>query len=204
MKDNVVVWMNDKAVYWRKSQGPIDVAPKVEILANVIGSSAMRSSFQGVLWDERRDPPPSWHKGPFKTLDLYLGGRGEGSQPLVATGPTGRADTLAIVWLPDNKARLVYDHWGSGSFTSRNFAWDADQLHHLQVEAPSFGTLDKPVQGDGKAKLRVTVDGHAVVDDPVEYFDAPSSTFYFGKNVAGSSVAGSSLDLYLGDIRQVD
>lgn len=204
MKDSVIVWMNDKAIYWRKSAGTIEPNPKVEILANLIGSSAMRRSFQGVLTSEHREPPPTWRPGPFKTLQLYLGGRGSGSQPLVATGATGRADTLAIQWLPDGRARFLYDHWGTGIHTSRDFDWTPNGLHRLRIQMPSFQTLDNGAMGMRDGQLRVTFDDEVVMDQQMPYYDAGSITFAFGRNVAGSSVAGESLDLYLGDIQQTD
>jgi hypothetical protein len=204
LKDDVIVWMNDRPVFWRKTQGPMEPEPKVEILANIIGSSAMRRSFQGILWSEHRDPPPNWRKGPFKNLDLYLAGRGQGTQPLVATGETGRADTIAVMWLPNGRARIVYDHWGGPVYTSKDFAWSETELHHVQVRAPAFRTLDKEIAGDGNGQLVVVVDTMTVADDTVRYFDNPSRTLAFCKNQAGSSVCGESLDLYVGDIRQSD
>ena len=202
LKSHVIVWMNGKAILWRDSVGPLEPSPKIEILANVIGSSGMRRSFQGVLWNEKREPAPTWRKGPFKSLDLYLGGRGTGIQPVFATGETGRANTLAIVWLPNDRAQFVYDHWGTSLYTSKDFAWNSSDLHHVQIEAPSFRSLDKAVQGDGVGQLLIKLDGQTVVDAPVRYYDAMSPSFSFGKNLAGSSVASDSLDLYLGDIQQ--
>jgi hypothetical protein len=202
MKDDVIVWMNGRPVFWRKSAGPMAPQPRVEILANIIGSSGMRRSFQGVLWSEHRDPAPTWRRGPFNTLDLYLAGRGVGSQPLVATGQTGRADTIAIAWLPGNKAQIIYDHWGTPLFAGKVFDWSENDLHHVRIQSPSFKGIDKTVQGDGAGELLVTVDGQTVAEGRVRYFDSLFGDLVYGKNVAGSSVAGQSLDLYVGDIAQ--
>jgi hypothetical protein len=202
-KDDVVVWMNGTPVWWRRSTGPVGPNPNVEIMANFIGSSAQRNSFDGNLRFWTREPAPVWRTGPFKAVEMDIAGRGAGNEPLLATGESGYADTLAISWLPGNRAQLLYDHWGWSLHSSGEFDWDPAKMHHLRIELPSLAALDAPDnKGALAGRLRAEVDGTVVWDSKVPYYPAASKTFSFARNKAGSSVSSESLSLFIGDVRQ--
>jgi putative flippase GtrA len=200
--DLLIVWMDGLPVWWRHAFGDIGSEPPVEVMVNSVGSSAMRPLFQGNLLSLHSEPVPTLKPGAFRSLELDLAGRGTGVEPLVVTGVPGRADLLAIEWLPDNKARLLLDHWSFGGFSSPVFAWDAERMHHLKVTLPSFAALDSPAISSGIGKLTVEVDGRLIWEQQVPFYGASSATFAFGKNTVGSSVALASIACRLGDIRQ--
>jgi hypothetical protein len=146
---------------------------------------------------------PDWKSGPFQALEIDMAGGGSGIQPLVATGVPGHADLLAIEWLPHNTARLLLDHWSHAIYSSPTFSWDPQRMHRLKLTLPSFGALDGPSDSPNTGKLSIEVDGRALWEDNVLFYGARSSTFSFGKNTVGSSIALPALECRLGDIRQV-
>jgi putative flippase GtrA len=201
-RDLLIVWMDGQPVWWRRAFGGIGRDPPLDIMVNMIGSSAMRPLFQGTLLATSREPVPDWKSGPFKTLEIDLAGRGSGIQPLVVTGVPGSADLLAIEWLPNNTARLLLDHWSHAIYSSPTFSWESQRMHHLRITLPSFEALDGPADSPGIGMLSIEADGRPLWDENVLFYRAPSSTFAFGKNTVGSSIALPALDCRLGDIRQ--
>jgi hypothetical protein len=201
-RDLLIVWMNGQPVWWRHAFGAIGADPPVEVLVNTVGSSATRDIYQGNLLSWSREPVPVWKPGPFRSLELDLVGRGSGVEPLAVTGVPGRADLLAIEWLPGNQARLLLDHWSHRGFSSGEFAWTPEKMHHLKLTLPSFAALDDPSVSSGTGNLKAEVDGTAVWELPVPFYGAGSATFAFGKNAVGSSIALPSISCRLGDIRQ--
>jgi len=202
-KSLLIVWMNGQPVWWRRDIGGVGTNPNVEVLANLIGSSAMRTSFMGNLLDWRREAIPDWKQSPFKTLELDLEGRGSGIEPIVGTGITGKADLLAIEWLPGNRARLLLDHWSYPAFASRPFDWDPEKMHHLKVTLPSFASLDKQGPETGKGTAEAAVDGVSVWQAEVPFYSARSDSLSFGRNAVGSSLTVPALKCLLGDVRQI-
>jgi putative flippase GtrA len=201
-KNLLIVWMNGQPVWWRREYGGLGPNPTVEVLSNQIGSSAMRSSFMGNLLGFGREPLPDWRPGPFRTLEADLTGRGTGIEPVVTTGVTGSADVLAIEWLPHNRARLLLDHWSHAAYSSREFAWNPELMHHLKLTLPSFAALDSVAKHSGHGVLTAEVDGLTVWTEDVPCYAAPSSTATFGRNTVGSSMATPELSCTLGDVRQ--
>jgi putative flippase GtrA len=200
--DLLIVWMNGLPVWWRHAFGEIGAKPAVDVLVNTVGSSAMRNLFQGNLLSMASEPVPDWKPGPFEALELDLLGRGSGIEPIEVTGVPGRADLLAIEWLPGNQARLLLDHWSHAAFSSRAFPWNAERMHHIKVILPSFAALDNPGISSGTGKLIAEVDGTVVWEELVPFYGAKSETFSFGSNTVGSSMAVPVISCRLGDIRQ--
>jgi putative flippase GtrA len=201
--DLLVVWMNGQPVWWRQAFGELGRDPRVEVMVNSIGSSAMRNSFQGNLLSLKREAIPDVRTGSFDSLELDLAGKGSGTEPLAVTGIAGRADLLAIEWLPDNKARLLLDHWSHAGFSSRSFSWDPAKMHHLRLTLPSFSALGSSATASGTGMLKAEVDGAVVWEERVPFYGAAAESFAFGKNTVGSSIALPSNECRLGDIRQV-
>jgi putative flippase GtrA len=204
--DSIVAWLDDKPVWWVHGRGDIGADPPLEIAANAIGSSAMIPYFEGRVRGWSRGPAPSaWRPGAFGALELVLCGRGDGAEPLVATGATGLADTFAVEWLPGGQARLIYDHWGYSAVVSRPFAWDAGTAHTVRIECPAFSRLDSrspPKSGTGR--LGVRVDGKSVWETLVQYNVAGSDSLVIGRNVAGSSMAAPRLSSIVADVLEID
>jgi hypothetical protein len=201
---SVVFWEKGRPVWWHRTVAPLEPRALWRFAASIKGSSSATEIFQGRLESATRVPfTPAWRTGPFAALDVQLGGRGEGCDPLVATGGTGRCDTLGIDWLGKGKARLVYDHWSQPLRASEAFEWGAADVKTLRVEMPSFARLDgKPGEGDGMGRLIVRVGEAVVWDLNVPYYDASSRDVSIGRNTSGSSVARAELQSVVFDLIQ--
>jgi len=204
MERSIVVWSDGKPVWWRRTAAPIAANPPVGLLTNAVGSSTVGPVFQGrVISADRRPFSPEWRRGAFSALKLELGGRGEGCEPLVATGVTGRSDTLEVDWLGNGRAQLVYDHWGVGAVESEPFAWPDSEVRSVRVEMPSFGVLDQAGEPAGRGRLAVWVDGAKVWSTDVAFFGAASDTVSVGENASGCTTAGPELRSVIIDAAQV-
>ncbi|MBI5426135.1 MAG: GtrA family protein [Opitutae bacterium] len=203
LRRTLAVWQDGKPIWWLRTEPPPADAGVVRVARNAIGSNAAATLFRGRIGDWRREPAPAaWRAGPFAGVELTLGGRGVGTQPLVATGKAGAANTLAIDWSRPGVARLLYDHWGYSATSGPEFAWADGEAHALAIELPAFPTLG----GNGAAQkgpLRVRVDGRVVWETEVSFYPAASETLVLGENRAGSSVAAPELTSVLLDVRQV-
>ncbi len=204
LRDNLVVWLNDRPVWWQHVPVTLAAHPPITVAGNPIGSNAATPEFRGRVNTWTRLPAPAaWQKGPFAGLRIKMLDRGTGMEPVLATGVAGAADTLAIDWRGEGKARLIYDHWGYGSRESPEFAWVAGGVHALEVEWPALARLDAaknpPIQ---QGRLHVRLDGRDLWDETVPFYVADSSTVVVGKNPAGSSVAGQTLSSIILDLEQ--
>jgi hypothetical protein len=201
---SVVIWEDGTPVWWRRTASPLAAKPPLYLFSNGLGSSTLESVFQGGMATANRTQlPVVWHKGPFSAVDLQLGGRGEGCEPLVATGAAGHSDTLGIEWLGNNRARLVYDHRGQALRTSEAFKWRDSDLRSVRLEMPSLGTLDKPGAPTGEGRLRAWVGGSQIWDASVPYFGAASDSVSLGRNSCASAAMGPELTSVVVDVGQV-
>jgi putative flippase GtrA len=204
LHDTLVVWLDDRPIWWRRLAAPITGPALIAVAANPIGSNAATQLFRGRIdWWDRLPPPPAWQAGPFEELRVSLIGQGTGSEPLVATGVAGAANTLAIEWRAGGKARLIYDHWGYEARQSAEFDWPVDTENTLSIELPAFPQLDAaktpPVQ---EGRLCVRLEGRVLWEQNVPFHVADANTVVVGKNVAGSSVAGPQLTSLILDLAQ--
>ncbi|HVZ65804.1 MAG TPA: GtrA family protein [Lacunisphaera sp.] len=201
----VAAWVDGRLVWWRRTALPLPAGAAVAIGCNDIGSSVGTSEFKGRVDAWRREPaPPAWRPGPFPGLDLLIGGRGEGIEPLAATGAAGHADTIAIEWLSGDRARLIYDHWGEAARASAAFPWPDDRPHRVRLEAPGFAHLDeRETRAIRTGRLHAWVDDHSIWSEDVPFFVARAGDTAVGRNRAGSSVARDRLEAVLIDIKQV-
>lgn len=201
LRRTLAVWESGRPVWWRRIE-PSGATPVVRLARNELGSSAAAPWFRGRFVDWRRELAPAWRAGAFDGVELWLGGRGAGCEPLVASGPAGAANMLAIDWSQPGVARLLYDHWGTAATNLPSFPWAEGEAHRLEVEFPSFRALD---QGGGArtGRLRVRVDGRTVWDADVSFYPAKSDTVAIGQNRAGSSVAKPELTSVLLEARQL-
>jgi hypothetical protein len=201
---SVVVWKDGTPVWWRRTAAPVCANPPLHLFSNSLGSSTLEPVFRGGLVSANRAAIPiAWRSGPFRAVELQLGGRGVGSEPLAATGRPGHSDTLGIDWLGKGRARLVYDHRGNALRASESFEWQDSTLNSVRVELPSFGALDRPGQAGGEGRLRAWVGDAAVWDTMVPYFGAESGTVSLGRNAALSAAVGAELRSVVVDLRQV-
>jgi hypothetical protein len=192
---SVVFWRDGTPIWWHRSGYPLGADRRLSVASNTIGSSAMAPDFQGRLVSVRRLPiSMEWHPGPFSALSMELGGRGDGAEPLITTGRRGRADMLAIEWMPGGDARFLYDHWGAGIVRSATFTWPESSVHRLRLEMPSLASLGGQHEGaEGEGRLEASADGTSVWEARVPYYGAPSDSISVGKNDSGFLTAGVEL-----------
>jgi len=200
----VVVWASGNPVWWCRTFEDLGANPPIHLFSNSVGSSEFKPEFQGRLNAAAKTPfVPTWSKGPFRALEMEIGGRGQGSEPLVSTGPSGAADVLVIEWLGGGRARLLYDHSGTGIHASAPFAWPEGTLNTLRIEMPSLAALDsRPAKG-GTGGLSVLRDGRTVWAADVPFYSAGSGSVAIGRNITGCSVASPELQSVVVDLHQV-
>lgn len=204
LRQTVGLWVDGRPVWWREIGVPLEKEAPVEVGINTIRSTAVSGFYEGRIkrW-ERGEPPVPWRVGPFQALELVIGGRGEGAEPLVATGVTGAADTLAVEWLAGGQARLIYDHWSAPAIKSDPFQWPENTAHSLRLEMPSFAALDSGNTGIERAgALRVWVDGRLVWDTNATFWTASPDSVVLARNRVGASVAGERLRAVVLDVEQ--
>jgi len=203
LERTLAVWSGGRPIWWRRIEPPTSAPTQVQVARNAIGSSAAATEFRGRIESWRRDPAPrAWQPGAFSSLEMQIAGRGLGTEPLVATGPAGAANTLAVDWSRPGVARLIYDHWGYAASMGPEFSWSDDDVRTLTIELPSFHSLDAENGGARTGKLRVRVDARIVWEAEVDYYPAESGTFVIGENRAGSSVASPEFTGVVLDVRQ--
>lgn len=203
LRRTLAVWQDGKPIWWLRTGPPPTDAGVVRVARNTIGSNTAATLFRGRVADWQREPAPAvWRPGAFAGLELWIGGRAAGTQPLVATGNAGAANTLAIDWTQPGVARLVYDHWGYSATSGPEFPWTDGEAHALGIELPSFRALDSTGTAQ-TGKLRVRVDGQVVWEADVSFYPAASETLVIGENRAGSSVATPELTSVVLDVRQI-
>lgn len=204
LRESVAIWIDGRPVWWRPIARVVAPPAKVQLGLNAIGSTAVTARFEGRIssWRQLADKQ-AWHAGAFASVEMLLGGRGEGTEPLVVTGERGRADTLAIEWRPEGRARLIYDHWGSPVLRGAEFPWSDGEAHRVLLELPAFSRLgDSGVGASRTGRLRVTVDDGRVLDADVECYVARAGEVAIARNAAGSTLVNEKLRAVVLDITQ--
>ena len=202
LRRSLVVWSAGKPVWWYRTVRELDPNPALGMFDNSIGSTAMAPEFEGRIDSVARDPQPwAWRPGPFAAIELQLAGRGTGSEPLVASGHRGRADTLAVAWLSGDRAQILYDHSGEPVRKSRVFEWPDGRLVQLRAELPSLSALDSP-DALGRGTVRIDLNSRRVWEEKVPFYPAPSASVAVGRNAAASPAAGDELTCVVADLSQ--
>lgn len=203
MRSTIAVWQDGRPAFWQHMMRPLDGGDEFNLMDNTVGSSAMLPVFLGPLSSLSRDAPPApWRPGPFTAVEMDLGGRGSGTEPLVETGPEGHADTLAIRWRPDGRAQLCYDHEGQSPLEGPVLAWDEASAHHVRALLPSLSTLDGAAHGERQGRLSVFVDGAMVWERDVPYSPTASSSVRVGQYHAAAPFAKPELGCVVLDLHQ--
>ncbi|HZZ20852.1 MAG TPA: hypothetical protein VFE25_15870 [Opitutaceae bacterium] len=199
---SVVFWRDGKPVWWHRSTAAVKAGGQSSFLRNEVQSTAMAKAFEGRLVAMHCIPVISqWKPVATGHLLLVLGGRGNGVEPIVTTGRTGKADVLGIEWLPNDQARLVYDHWGEPLRASRPFHWDSNSSQTLRISMPSLSCLGYSIAPLG-GSVEVELEGRQVWNTPVPYFLAARDQVAVGRNPVGSSATVAELGAAVLDVVQ--
>ena len=113
------------------------------------------------------------------------------SEPLVVTGAMGKGDVLFVRYVDDRLIAIGFDHWNVGGPTSAPFEINYADPHRLAVRMGSlFPPAVGPLPQDRRRRLlEVKLDGVVVLSGAFEFYDAPASQVYIGRNPIGASTA---------------
>jgi hypothetical protein len=156
-------------------------------LPRIAGWVAGTLTFLGLLalvWPRCFPPVPS----PLTlavTFPAGIGGRGE---PLITTGFAGDGDFLAVRYLDENTAVIVYDVWGVGGPTSEPFALQPRAQRTLEIEMPTLAHVTQ-FKSREKRALRVTLDGRDLLRADVHFHRRRPQEIFFGVNPLGGTIA---------------
>lgn len=167
---------------------------------------------QALSGDRLRDAPfDAGAPGPLRLRLRFPPNRAGGREPLFASGPTGAADVLFVVYEPDGRIRIGHDHWGWALLLSEPIALDPTAEHVLDISIGSLYPADdaawrpSPVAaGSRVGRLYVAVNGEPVLDTERECYLAPLSSVVFGRNLPGSSTCGPEFTGELLEISRLD
>jgi len=204
LQRTLAVWLNATPVLWTRTMVPLDNQMQFDVMGNDAGSSMSLSVFHGRLDSFAREAaPPSWRSGPYAAGEMDIAGKGKGSEPLAASGSAGKSDTLAIRWLEDGRAQILYEHSGAPVRESGPFGWDPGKVHHLRLAIPSLKALDSDAaKPGGIGRMTIDVDGARVWEADVPYHIAPASSVSIGRNSGESASTGPILSCVVLDLKQ--
>jgi hypothetical protein len=125
------------------------------------------------------------------------------NEPILGSGSYGEGDLIYLACIPGGTARIGLDHWGGGipNPLSAPFPFAREREHTLVVIAPCLfaGHADDPVSRRRTERwsnrVRVSVDGAAVMDLKAEFYPADEASIAVGLNLIHSATAGTSLEM---------
>lgn len=113
-------------------------------------------------------------------------------QPLVVTGRNGAGDFVYLKQDNENQARVCFDHWGAGGMSGAPFTIDYKKPHLVSV---TMGSLySKKTASEAQLKtLRVTIDGHTVLESQTDCHPSTPEEIAIGSNGIGGSTCAPFL-----------
>ena len=117
-------------------------------------------------------------------------------EPLIVSGEPGRGDFLFVEYLPGNKFRLGWDHWGAPGQWSEPVAYEPGETGLLEVAAAGWSDFHQP--GEIRLELSVTWRGGSVWRAAVPSYPVSPDRFHVGRNPIGGSSCG---EWFSGSIR---
>lgn len=111
------------------------------------------------------------------------------SQPLLATGKPGAADTFYVMYTAENRVKFGYDHWGAGALESPEVEIQHSAPHGLVIRMPSLASPQaKSAYTALQPSLLVVMDDRVIWAAQAEFHPTHPSQVYFARNGAGASV----------------
>ncbi len=206
LRNTLAIWLGDRPVWWQRLAEPLSAAEPDFLAWNPLRSNAAAEQFHGRIgrWSGALRLAP-WKSGSFPGVRLLVGGRGTGVDPLLAVGQAGKANTLAIRWVGEDRVVLVYDHWGYGMYESNAVEWRAGQARQVDIRWSALDLLDRGESGAiASGQLEVWLDGASIWKRDVPFYVSASATVALGKNRAGSSICAPEMSAVMLDIAQWD
>jgi hypothetical protein len=184
-------WLMDDPV---DSYDPVARSPQVGISAE---SDAFGRKFTGVISAMRRVGPVA--PEPFGAIRLYLEfpqGLSGTSEPLLSTGVTGRGDLIRILYVDAGHVRFIHDQWGYGGSSSADIPVAYVGRHRIELslgslypDGPWSSALSAPALAQVRQRVRITLDGHPVLDVAESSHPADPVSVVVGANAIGASYA---------------
>ena len=130
-------------------------------------------------------------EAPLSLTITFPAGVPERGEPLITTGSAGDADFLAVRYVDENTAVLVYDVWGVGGPTSEPFALRTGVRRALEVTMPTLAHVAH-FRSHEKRPLRVVLDGRELLRDEVHFHRRGPAEIFFALNPCGGGIAAES------------
>jgi hypothetical protein len=166
--------MNDRAARPRRTLSPLagGIAAFLTLCWQVIP-----------LWNAHF-PSPSTSIILNVTFPTGVEGRCE---PIITTGRTDDGDFLAIRYLNQESAVVLYDVWGVGGPTSPPFALQPGRRRTLRIEMPTLAQVPHFAPRE-KRPLRVVLDGEPLLNDSVFFHRRMPADLFFASNPIGGTL----------------
>lgn len=120
------------------------------------------------------------------------------SQPLLASGVSGKGNLLFVELMQDGQIRFGCDFWGYYAVRSPKFSFDLQQPHRVEIFngylarfyrwPASAGIAEEALQANSRT-LRVWVDGQPVWAIPLTHHAESYGITHVGSNAAGFNTA---------------
>lgn len=169
-----------------------DGSPGSTKLGRAVASPAYGDHFTGSFISMTRIARSAWaipglHKGPIDMELIFPRDAAGRSEPVIAFGRSGRADTLFVQYLDNQKVRFGYDHWGVSAEFSGEIALSPASLHRLEVSLPSL-SRDPQISREQKGELLLVLDNRIVWKSSVAAYSSEDYNMRIGENSAEASV----------------
>lgn len=136
-------------------------------------------------WPDCLPPLPS---GVTFEVTFPRGTAGQG-EPLIVTGVGGDGDCLAVQYIDERTAILIYDVWGVGGPRSEPFSLLPGTPRTLEIELPALAPVPH-VKPRETRPLRVALDGRELLRADAYFHRRAPREIYFGTNPLGGTIAG--------------
>lgn len=108
------------------------------------------------------------------------------NEPLLATGRPGSGDVVFLEYLPNSKARVGVDRWGTDPLYSNIFPIDYAAEHRMTIESNGLASREAPVEN-----FRVVLDGNILLSRSYRAHESGPEQVYWGVNAVGSSISAA-------------
>lgn len=131
-------------------------------------------------------------QGPWRLrLRFPKDGKPSRYDPLLVSGVTGAGNFVSVFYPEPGKVAFSHDAWGFGGSASASVAVDLDREHVVEID---HGGLYPAVAGAApvmRDRLRITLDGVAVLEAGDKTFASPAESVTAGENRLGGSSAAA-------------
>lgn len=120
------------------------------------------------------------------------------AEPLITTGITGDGDVLAVRYINEHTAVILYDAWGRGGPVSLPFELRPAVPRTLEIEMPALAPRSE--SSPDVRPLRVVLDGRELLNEAHHFHPREPQEISFATNHIGGTVAGTE---FRGELRTI-